>query len=604
MEGVDYSRIPELPGVYIMKGKGERVLYVGKAKNLRSRIRQYYQDRLDDRKSKMMRDVKDISFIITKNEMEALVLEANLIKQYRPRFNVILRDDKNYPYIKVVLNEKWPHIEVVRRIKNDGSLYFGPYVPSSIVWEALSFIRRNFSIRPCRYKLDKPMRPCIQYQMNRCPAPCDGLVSEDEYRKSLDEVIKFLRGERMNLLEELEKRMTSFSDELRFEEAARIRDRINMLKGLWESQRVVSSEIKDIDVIGVFSRKDKCSVVILFIRNGVMTGKKEFFINRPSEDMPEFLHGVVEAFYSKEIIPPENIIVPFEVSSRDILENWLSMRRAQIGMEDNVVIRLPQREDERELLEMAMENAKVFLDERSVSLERLLMRLKKILSIEKAPVSIGAFDISTTYGSESTGGFVWWSMGEFLKENYRHLRIKYVDGMNDYGMMEEVISRVIENLNKELPDIIMVDGGMAHLEVLKRSIERYRDELVELPYPLAIAKDPDRLFLPDGRVIELDSLMPPDNRLAILFKRIRDEVHRFAIKYHRKLRDKRFTESILEKVKGIGRKRRLMLLKEFGSIDAIRKADPEEIMKRVPNIGRKVVEELLDKVRSLEEERI
>ncbi len=602
MVDVDYTRIPELPGVYIMKGKGERILYVGKAKNLRARIRHYTDDRLDIRKSRMMSEVKDISFIVTKNEMEALILEANLIKQYKPRFNVILRDDKNYPYIKVVMNEKWPHLEVTRRIKNDGSLYFGPYVPSSIVWEALSFIRRNFNIRPCRYRLDKPMRPCIQYQMKRCPAPCNNMVSEDDYRRSLDEVIKFLRGERKNLLEELEERMMRFSDEMRFEEAAIIRDRINILKRLWESQRVVSTEFRDIDVVGVFSKNDKTAVVILFVRNGIMTGKKEFFLNRPSDDMPEFLHGLIEVFYSKEIIPPHKILVPQEVLSKEILEDYLSKRRIDAGVEGGVIIEPPVTDSEDELVKMAMENARIFLDERSVSVERLLVRLREMLSLDRVPQSIGAFDISTTYGMESTGGFVWWSMGEFIKENYRHLRVKHIEGMNDYGMMEEVISRVIENLDKELPDILMVDGGITHLDVLKRVIERYSYELSHLPYPLAIAKDPDRLFLPHGEVVFLDSFMPPDDRLAILFKRIRDEVHRFAVKYHRKLRDRRFSESILEKVKGIGKKRRLMLLKEFGSIDAIKMAEPEEIMRRVPGIGRKVVEELLDTIRDVKEE--
>ncbi len=602
MADIDYTRIPELPGVYIMKGRGERVLYVGKAKNLRARIRQYTEDRLDLRKSKMMREVRDISFIVTKNEMEALILEANLIKQYKPRFNVILRDDKNYPYIKVVMNERWPHLEVVRRIKNDGSLYFGPYVPSSIVWEALSFIRRNFNIRPCRYRLDKPMRPCIQYQMRRCPAPCNNMVSEEEYRRSLDEVIKFLKGERKNLLEELEERMVRFSDEMRFEEAKVIRDRINTLKRLWESQRVVSTEFRDIDVVGVFSKDDKTAVVILFVRNGIMTGKKEFFLNSPSDDMPEFLHGLIELFYSKEIIPPQKILVPQEVSSKEILEGYLSKRRNDAGADGGVVIGPPVTESEDELMKMAVENARIFLDERSVSMERILVRLKEILSMDRVPESIGAFDISTTYGSESTGGFVWWSAGEFIKENYRHLRVKYIEGMNDYGMMEEVISRVIENLNKELPDVLMVDGGIAHLDVLVRAVHRYRDELPHLPYTIAIAKDPDRLFLPHGDVILLDSLMPPDDRVAILVKRIRDEVHRFAIKYHRKLRDRRFSESILEKVKGIGKKRRLMLLKEFGSIDAIKMAEPEEIMRRIPGMGRKVVEELLNTIRSVKEE--
>ena len=248
------SSVPPKPGVYLFKGPKENVLYVGKAKNLRNRLKSYFQKSaaLDSRKFSMVKNIKDFSYVVTGNELEALVLEANMIKQYKPRFNIILRDDKNYPYLKLTVNEEWPRLEVVRRIKKDGALYFGPYVPARSMWEAVVFIRRNFPIRPCKYSLDRPMRPCIQRQMGKCPAPCGGLIGKKEYMRIVEDVKLFLQGEKKELLDELEKRMERFSEELRFEEAAKIRDSINNLRHIWESQKVIAPELGDIDVIGFY----------------------------------------------------------------------------------------------------------------------------------------------------------------------------------------------------------------------------------------------------------------------------------------------------------------------------------------------------------------
>lgn len=587
----DLSHVPELPGVYIMKSKTEKALYVGKAKNLRQRLRYYFQDELDLRKSRLMKEVEEISFIITQNEFEALVLEANLIKQYKPRYNVILRDDKNYPYIKIVMDERFPHIEVARRIKHDGSLYFGPYVPAGVMWEALSFIRRNFNIRPCKYRLDKPMKPCIQYQMGRCPGPCAGLITEEDYRKALHEVILFLRGERKNLLENLQSKMEKLSEEMRYEEAARVRDRIRALHRLWESQRVVSTITEDVDVVGTYEIDSGVSIVVLFMRNGLIIGKKEFFIKKTiSEFMEEFL----EVFYSKEIIPPAIIIVPEEPQNRKMLEIWLSERRAS-----PVTIRKPLNHEEDELLKMAVENARVFFDQKTMKAERTLSLLAGLLELHQAPESIGAFDISTTFGKEATGGFVWWQSDEFLKAKYRHVRVQAVDGMDDYGMLEEVIGRVIENLKGELPDILMVDGGMGQLEVLRKVVEKKKDMITRTPVLIAIAKEPDRVFLLNGKVINLETLSAPEDEAGLLLRKIRDEVHRFAIMYHRKIRDRRLRESILEQIPGVGPKRRLELLRAFGSLDAIRKARPEEVVDKVPGIGLKLAEKILSVLKEL-----
>ncbi len=600
------ENIPDLPGVYIMKTRTGKVLYVGKAKSLRSRLRYYFQEGIDPRKARLMKDVEEISFIITENELEALALEANLIKQYKPRYNVILRDDKNYPYIKIVLNERFPHIEVARRIKQDGSLYFGPYIPAGVMWTALSFIRRNFNIRPCRYKLDKPMKPCIQYQMKRCPAPCAGLISEEEYRKALSEVILFLRGQKKELLEELEQRMYELSDRMLYEEAARVRDRIFSLRRLWESQRVVTSIMDEMDVIGFrYSEGNseggsiRYAFVILFLRNGLITGKKEFFFSSSEIDPSVVLQEFIEVFYSKEIIPPEIILLPQDPLEKEMLEKWLSQKR-----HGGVTLRIPLSDEEKGLLAMAEENARVFFEERSIKAERLMREIKDLLDLPSIPESIGAFDISTTSGKESTGGFIWYQGGEFLKERYRHVKVLYEEVIvdrdshgtsggevtvrtapNDYAMLEELIKRVIDNLGGEMPDLLIVDGGPGQLEILRRTVESKKEIINTPPMLVAIAKDPDRAFLVDGRIINLEGLSGPDEDAALLLRRIRDEAHRFAIMYHRKLRQKRLRQSLLEEIPGIGKKRRLELLRLYGSLDAIRKADPQEIAKKIPGIG-------------------
>lgn len=571
--------IPKKPGVYIFKGPKEKVLYVGKAKNLKNRIGSYFRERpsVEPRKLSMVRAVKDLSYIVTDNELEALVLEANLIKQYKPKYNVILRDDKNYPYLKITINEEWPRIEVVRKLQKDGSLYFGPYVPAGTMWEALNFIRRHFNIRPCRYRLDKPMRPCIQYQMGRCPAPCAGYISKEQYRSAVDDAIRFLRGERKELLEELQKRMESLSEEMRYEEAKEIRDRISALKHAWESQKVISPELGDIDVIGLYEAGGDVVFQVFFIRNGVMIGARDFYLKGVgSEPKKELYHGFIEMFYSKEIIPPEEIVVPRRPEGVTSLRKWLSQKRG-----GKVVITLAKERKREELLNMAIENARVALEGKRAG-SFVLKELKERLSLPSEPHSIGAFDISTISGSDSVGAFIWWEDGEFRKDMYRHLKIKGVEGIDDYAMMSEAVKRVLDDI--EPPDLIVIDGGQAHLDAAIKSIPLEKEGTLQM---IAIAKDPDRVFLKTSKQIDLE-----DKRASsLLLKKIRDEVHRFAISFHRKLRAKRLLRSPLLDIKGIGKKRRVELLKRFGSLDAIRNASLEEIAS-VKGMNKKAAEAL------------
>jgi excinuclease ABC subunit C len=582
------AQTPTRPGVYILKGMKDRILYVGKAKSLRKRLKTYFErpHALDTRKSSMSKLITDFSYILTENELEALILEASLIKQYRPKYNVVLRDDKSYPYLKLSVSEEWPRLEVVRRIVKDGSLYFGPYVPSQSMWDALSFIRRNFPIRTCKYNLDKTLRPCIEYQIGRCPAPCGSKISREDYMKMVEEVRLFLSGHRRELIENLEQKMMQLSDELKFEEAASIRDRIRHIKHVWESQRVVAPELGDMDVIGFYSDVVDAVFDVFFIRNGILIGTKDFHLEGAGE-MPEgeALHNFMELFYSKEILPPDEIIVRSRPDDLRNLTAWLKTKRGT-----KVEIRIPHHGKRRELLQMASENAEqIFKDKKEMKGDERLKAMKELLNLPYLPRSIGAFDVSTTSGSESVGAFICWREGRFAKEMYRHVRIKGVPGIDDYSMMGELIARTLKNLAGEIPDLIVVDGGKGHLSIAQEVVGLNNITLPDGRPPLlvAVAKDPDRAFTLSG-MVELDD----SGHGSLLLKSIRDEVHRFAVSFHRKLRDKRLMESPLLKVPGIGKKRRFELLRFFGSIDAIRNASVDELS-GIRGFNRKVAENLL-----------
>jgi excinuclease ABC subunit C len=571
---IDLSQVPAKPGVYLFKASGDRIIYVGKAKNLKNRLRSYFQgsSKLDVRKASMVGEIKDFSYIVTGNELEAWILEANLIKQYKPKFNIVLRDDKNYPYLKVTVTEEWPRVEVVRKITKDGNLYFGPYIPAQAMWEALGFIRRNFLIRTCGHLLDKPMKPCIQYQMKRCYAPCARKIGTKEYMKMVNDIILFLKGEKKGLLERLEKKMRRYSGEMRYEEAAQVRDSIGRLRKAFESQKIIAPELGDLDIVGFFKDKNEgsgdASINILFIRNGMMIGAKDFFIDdQLNSGDTEIMRSFIELFYSKEILPASTILLNTMPADKASLRTWLKSRK-----ELRVMFEIPHEGKKLELLEMANENARLhFGAKRKAHSEEFMDKMGIRFNLQKPPRSIGAFDVSTLFGSESVGALIWWERGEFRKEHYRHVRIKWVEGMDDYSMMYETIVRAFRNLGGNVPDLIVIDGGTGQLEIARRAL---RDSGIDTDI-LSVAKKPDRAFLVDGGIVDLEDR----NGSSLLLKKVRDEVHRFVITFHRKLRDKRLTESLLEKIPGIGKKRRLELLRHFGSIENIRKAAPEEIAK-------------------------
>jgi excinuclease ABC subunit C len=586
------SRVPSKPGVYLFKDAQQRLLYVGKAKDLKNRLRSYVQksSRLDNRKTAMMSAVKDYTYIVTGNELEALVLEANFIKQYKPKFNVILRDDKNYPYLKLTVNEEWPRLEVVRKTEKDGSLYFGPYIPAGSMWEILAFIRRNFQIRDCRSSLEKMRRPCIQYQMGKCPAPCSGFANREAYKKLIEEIKLFLSGKKKDLINSLEQKMVQLSDDMEFEEAAKIRDRIKVLEKAWESQKIIAPKLGDADVIGFYREKSTVSFEIFFIRNGIMISSKDLFMrNNENVSDSELMYTFLIQFYSKEIIPPSQILLAVLPEEARSLEQWLGQRKGS-----SVKIMAPKTGRKKELVHMALENALfAYRSKKEPELHILMRDLQERLHLQKTPEDIGAFDVSTISGKESVGAFIYWSQGVFQKDKYRRLKIKTVQGMNDYSMTRELVQRTINNLDGNLPDLVVIDGGKGQLKIAKKVIDMNRAQLKARPSLISIAKDPDRAF----RTTSDTPINLEDRRnSSLLLKKIRDEAHRFAIGYHKKLREKRIFQSPLESIPGIGKKRRFELLRVFGSIEGMRNASLDEIA-RVKWFNKKIAERLLKSLR-------
>jgi excinuclease ABC subunit C len=576
--------IPQKPGVYLFKDDKDRILYVGKAKELVNRIKSYFQksSALDPRKSAMMKAVCNFEYIVTGNELEALVLEANFIKQYRPRFNVLLRDDKSYPYLKLT-NETWPRLEVVRRIGQDGARYFGPYVPSGPMWNFLSFVRNHYHIRTCGYSLEKRIRPCIQYQIKKCAGPCAGHISHADYMNMIREVRLLLEGKNKGLLEELGRTMTKLSGEMRYEEAALIRDRIYAIRKISEVQKVVAPGLGDIDVWGRFRSGGTGVYKVLFIRNGIMTGSRHFLIgNLDGETDGYVMKNVIEQFYSRNVVPPREIFCSAEPDDLTVLTSWLGKKRG-----GSVRVLVPQRGLKRHLVAMAEENAgSLFQSEKAPERDGVLRELASFLRLKAVPEDIGTFDISNISGRESAGAFVYWAEGDFLKSRYRHIKMDAVEGPDDYAMMRETVMRTFKGTDKDCrkaaedggktkcfktPDLIVVDGGKAHLDAVVKTLQ---DNEIPFREIVAVAKDPDRVFLRDE---PHSLLLEGGGASSLLLRRVRDEAHRFAVSYHKKLRAKKTLESPLEKIPGIAKKRRFALLRHFGSIEAIKNSSIEEI---------------------------
>ena len=608
------QKLPTKPGVYIMKDDKGHILYIGKANNLRSRVRSYFKNSasMSLRIKSMVSLVADIDYIVTKNEIEALILESNLVKKYKPKYNVILRDDKHYPYLRLATEEMYPYLSIVRRVKKDKGMYFGPYASSKSLRKTLRLIYSIFQLRQSKDPLDgRPKRrPCLNYQMGRCLAPCAGYVKKEGYGKMVRDVILFLKRRNDELLNNLKKKMDESSENLRFEEAARTRDQISAIEMTMEKQNIISTSLEDEDIIGIYRGGGKANIQLLFIRGGKFIGDKNLIFTHTEDiDDTEILSSFVRQYYSGDVFIPEEIILEKEIDEMEIVKKWLSEKRGR-----RVEIVVPYRGRKRELIHMAKENAVISLKATLDSADLRMAALKDLktrLGLSKLPLRIEAFDISTIMGASAVGSMVIFIEGEPVKNEYKRFRIKTVAGMDDYGMMREILYRrysklkeglrgqgfkgASENLFTQipepsnprtlslLPDLIIVDGGKGQLNIL---INVLKELSISDADAIGIAKGEDRnnpetdtIYLtPNSKLRTPNSIrLPSDSSGRHLIQRIRDEAHRFAIKYHRELRGREGIMSELDEIPGIGLKRKRTLLKHFGSLKKIKEASVKEL---------------------------
>jgi excinuclease ABC subunit C len=584
------ENLPTKPGVYLMKDASGKIIYVGKAKSLRNRVRAYFHDTppYHPKISTLISKISDFDILATDSEMEALILEANLIKEYKPRYNVNLKDDKRYPYLKVT-EELFPRVLVVRRVKKDKAKYLGPYTNVKAMRHILKILRRVFPVRSCNYAIpsNRKIKLCLDYHIKRCLGPCEEKVSPEEYRDIIKNVLLFLSGKNNLLLEHLEKKMSEYSSQEKFEKAAGVRDQIKALESVIERQKVADVERVDRDIIAFARDKKDVSVVALQIREGVLIGRQNFHLTgfKESTDQ-EILSTFLRQYYMHSAVIPPEIVLPAEMDDQQMIEDWLSSKR-----EGKAKIIVPQRGDKVKLLEMASYNAQLSLNElllqRSEAKKKVpvpIRALEKDLYLPIPPRKIVALDISNLGPSDAVGSLVFFQDGRPQKSQYRKFKIRTVEGQDDFAMMSEVVRRYFSRLTdekKEYPDLMLIDGGKGQLSSAAQTLNSLG---INKQNVVALAKRLDEVFLP-GRS---DPLMIPKSSASLkLLQRIRDEAHRFAIEYHRKLRKKRTIQSELDQIPGIGPKRRNALLTHFGSVEKIKQATLEELL-QTEGVNKKV----------------
>jgi len=588
--------IPHSPGVYLFKDSRKKILYIGKALDLRNRLSSYRgaASVVYSKTAAMLKKAADVETILTGTEKEALILEASLIKKHRPNYNVILRDDKNYPYLKVTINEKWPRVLVTRQRRKDGARYFGPYSSAGAMRETLALIREMFMLRTCKGKdVRKRDRPCLNHQMGRCLAPCNDLADEDEYRQVINNIIIALEGRRQELAAELEMKMKQAAATHEYEKAGRLRDQLEALRKTLEKQVVAAAHFHDQDVFGFYRKGVAVAVSVVFVRKGLVMGHQSYFLEEPLGSDAEIITGVLEQFYTDERQVVGEILVNLMPESPKLIEEWLSDRSRQ----GRVRLKVPQRGNLLALTGMAESNAQqVFVDaeKKNRSNRALMAAVGKTLKIALTPRRIECLDISNIGGKQAVGSLVCFEDGEPDKKSYRHYRIRGGDTPDDYGMMREVLERRFSAVEQDLPDLLLLDGGKGQLNI---AIQALRDAGVTAPLEFAaIAKEKaggvEKIYLP-GRKNPV--LLPAHSPVLLFMMRIRDESHRFGISFHRRLRRKETLKSGLDRVPGIGPSRRRLLLKKFGSLKRIRAASLEELL-GVEGVGPVLAQDIKDSI--------
>lgn len=603
----ELKKLPAKPGVYIMHDEKDTIIYVGKAISLKNRVRQYFQSsrNLGIKKEQMVQQIARFEYIITDSELEALVLECNLIKEHRPKYNTMLKDDKSYPFIKVTVNEEYPRVLFARQMKKDKSKYFGPYTSAGAVKDSLELIRKLYHVRTCNRNLPKDIgkeRPCLYYHIKQCKAPCQGYISKEEYRRQIEGVLDFLNGDYKKLLKELEEKMLQASEELRFEDAAEYRDLMQNIEKIGERQKITGSQGEDKDVVAMAADEEDAVVQVFFIRDGKMIGRDHFYLKIAADSTSsQVLLNFVKQFYAGTPFIPKELMLQEEIEETAVLEEWLTKKRGQ-----KVHIRVPKKGTKEKLVELAARNAQMVLSQDREKLKReegrtigAMKEICQLLELDDI-TRVESYDISNISGFESVGSMVVYEKGKPKRNDYRKFKIISVKGPDDYASMEEVLTRRFQRGLREqgdseetggfsqFPDLILMDGGKGQVHIAENVLENLG---ISIPVCGMVKDDNHRtrgLYYHD-REIPIDH----STEGFKLITRIQDEVHRFAIEYHRLLRSKVQIHSVLDDIEGIGPARRKALMKQFKSIEAIREASVEEL-KNTPSMNIQAAEKVYE----------
>jgi excinuclease ABC subunit C len=600
--------LPLKPGVYIMRDVDHKVIYVGKAVVLRHRVRSYFQAGADHppKTERLVAEVADLEWIVTESELEALILECELIKRYRPRYNVRLKDDKRYPYIKISMGEDYPRVLIVRNMARDGGRYFGPFTSSQVVYQSLELLRRLFPYRTCEREITgQDRRPCLYYHIKRCVGPCIGAVDKAGYRAVLERAALFLEGKQEEIVVRMQREMVEAAETLRYEKAAELRDQVSAITQIIEKQRIVSAHLRDHDLIAMAREDGQACVQVFFIRGGKLIGREYFVLTGTQDEPPqEVMASFVKQFYDDAAHVPPEILVQNDLTELMVIQEWLHRKRGT-----KVEVKVPRRGEKLALMRMAVENAADTLNRLRAEWEadsskhvEALAELQQALALPSPPARIECYDISNIQGTFTVGSMVVFVQGAPSKQDYRRFRVRSVQGADDFASMGEVLYRRFSHAQEQMgkqgsvkaanrwamrPDLVIVDGGLGQLNV---ALETLRGQGVgDIPV-VGLAKQHEEIYIP-GRDAPLT--LPPASQGLYLLQRIRDEAHRFAVEYHRKLRDAQSTRSLLDEIPGIGPKRRKALLERFGSLDGIRQATVEELA-AVEGMTRAAAEQLAE----------
>lgn len=585
------AHLPDQPGVYLFKDRSGDVLYIGKAARLADRVRSYFLKGTDHtpKTALLVSQIADLETMVTRSELEALILESNLVKRHRPRFNVVLRDDKQYPYLRLPVKDRFPRLSIVRRVQKDGALYYGPYTPAGALRETLKVIKKVFPLATCTIDIDgKAERACIEFEIKRCMAPCTGQQTQEDYHRIVRQVRQFLEGHDRELVDELRSQMDAAAAREEFEEAARLRDRIFKIERTLERQRITQTASIDQDVIGVARHGTSVDLQLLFVRGGLLIGRKDFFwLESADATDEELVRSAVEQFYNKEGQPPRELLIPVDIPDADLLSRWLSDKRGE-----TVRVLAPERGTKHQLVLLAEENAAAALADhlRNEELDRQAgEELQRVLRLETAPRRIEGFDISNTMGNQSVASMVVWENGRMKKSEYRRFKIATVQGANDFASMHEVVTRRYRGMEDlARPDLVLIDGGLGQLASARAALqEAGHPGLAVIGLAKAKGEKDERVYVP-GRKNPI--VLRANSPATHLLQRIRDEAHRFAVTFHRKLRGKTLVTSQLDQIIGIGSITRTKLLKRFGSLANVAEASEEAL--REAGLSERVVRQL------------